>query len=100
MRNKIPHFTIFLQSKRWGHPPLQIKEVIVSIQCVVEDAAYLKTLLSEPYNKEHIKMKTYVPQGLFRMAGEEVYKHSLHTHNECIASIAAVTILGLHKDAM
>eukprot|EP00957_Ditylum_brightwellii_P019410 1464591-Ditylum_brightwellii.AAC.1 len=100
MGNKIPHFTIFLQSKRWGQPPLQIKAVVVSIQCAVEDVAYLKILLLEVYNKEHIKMGTYVPQGLFRMVGEEVYKHHLCVHNKYVVSITAVTIVGMHKDAM
>eukprot|EP00957_Ditylum_brightwellii_P013912 1049826-Ditylum_brightwellii.AAC.1 len=45
-------------------------------------------------------MGTVVPQGLFRMAGEEVYKHYLCMHNEYVASITAVVIVGLHKDAI
>eukprot|EP00957_Ditylum_brightwellii_P118211 9016472-Ditylum_brightwellii.AAC.1 len=98
--NKILHFTIFLQSKKWGQPPLQIEAIVVSIQCAVEDAACLTTLLSEVYNKDLIKVGTYVLQGLFRMAGEEVHKHHLRAHNEYVASITAVVIVGMHKDTM
>eukprot|EP00957_Ditylum_brightwellii_P088486 6738983-Ditylum_brightwellii.AAC.1 len=99
MGNKIPHFAIFLQSKKWGQPPLPIEAMVISIQCAVEDTAYIKTLLSEASNKELIKVGTYVPQGLFRMAGEEVYKHHLQAHNDYVASITAVAIVGMHKDA-
>eukprot|EP00957_Ditylum_brightwellii_P097643 7436260-Ditylum_brightwellii.AAC.1 len=74
--------------------------MVVLIQYALEDAAYLKTLLSKAYNKDHTKVETYVLQGLFRMTGEEVYKHHLQEHNEYMASITAVAIVGMHKDAM
>eukprot|EP00957_Ditylum_brightwellii_P111981 8539612-Ditylum_brightwellii.AAC.1 len=76
------------------------KENLLPTCCAAEDAPYMKTLLSAAYEQKLIKLGLFVPQGLFRMAGEGAYKYHLRSHNEYINNTTLVAVVGLHRDAM
>eukprot|EP00957_Ditylum_brightwellii_P146376 11144888-Ditylum_brightwellii.AAC.1 len=86
--------------KGWGEAPNRTESWVVIIQSATEDTAYLKTLLSAVYDNQMMSKGNFVPQGMVKIAGEEVYKQALRNHNEYITSITATAIKGLHKDAL
>eukprot|EP00957_Ditylum_brightwellii_P091525 6969617-Ditylum_brightwellii.AAC.1 len=63
--------------KCWGEATKRIESWVMIIQSAAEDAAYLKTLLSEVYKKILKKKGNFIPQGMVKIAGEEAFKQSL-----------------------
>eukprot|EP00957_Ditylum_brightwellii_P187094 14249434-Ditylum_brightwellii.AAC.1 len=79
--NLLPTFGMYNGSKKWGLNHNRVKAYVVNIQCATEDAPYMKTLSSAAYKQKLISLGLFMPQGLFRMAGEGVYKYQLRSHN-------------------
>eukprot|EP00957_Ditylum_brightwellii_P165255 12581988-Ditylum_brightwellii.AAC.1 len=100
MTNTIPHFKVFIQNKSWGPPSHRLEVRWPVIKCAVQDGGYIKTLLSKAYEQGLIKLGKFIPQGYHRMAGKEAFKDQLHTNDEYVKSRTAVTILGMHPDAL
>eukprot|EP00957_Ditylum_brightwellii_P002388 183107-Ditylum_brightwellii.AAC.1 len=99
-QNTLPKFILYISTKKWGPMHDRVEALVVIIQCTVENAPYLKTILSAAYKQGLIKCGTFVPQGFHRMAGEEEFKNKLHSHNEYVKLVTSVKIFGLTLDAM
>eukprot|EP00957_Ditylum_brightwellii_P025728 1947110-Ditylum_brightwellii.AAC.1 len=91
---------MYTVSKKWGPHHDRVEAYIVNIQCATDDAPYMKTLLSAVYEQQLINMGVFVPQGLFRITGEEAHKYQLRAHNKYVSSTTLVAIAGMHRDAM
>eukprot|EP00957_Ditylum_brightwellii_P123181 9392025-Ditylum_brightwellii.AAC.1 len=91
---------MYTGSKKWGPHHDRVEAYVVNIQCVAEDALYTKTLLSATYEQQLISIGAFIPQGLFRITGEEAYKYHLRAHNKYISSTTLVAIVGMHCNAM
>eukprot|EP00957_Ditylum_brightwellii_P187165 14255169-Ditylum_brightwellii.AAC.1 len=98
--NSVPKFIIYVESKKYGAMHARVEALVVIIQCTVENAPYIKTLISAVYEQSLIKVGTFVPQGFHRMAGEEEYKDKLRKHNAYVESATSVNFFGLSKDAL
>jgi hypothetical protein len=98
--NTIPHFKVFIQSKTWGPPSNRLEVRWATVECAAQDGGYIKTLLSKAYEQGLITIGKFISQGYHRMAGEEAYKDQLRALNEYVKSRTAVTIIGLHPDAL
>eukprot|EP00957_Ditylum_brightwellii_P079816 6069965-Ditylum_brightwellii.AAC.1 len=99
-KNTIPNFLLLVQNRRWGQPPSRVEATVIVIQCAAKDASYMKTLLSTACNKGIMDAGVFVPQGVYRIVGKEMYKQKLHEHNKYFTNITTVANKVMHKNAV
>eukprot|EP00957_Ditylum_brightwellii_P183978 14014028-Ditylum_brightwellii.AAC.1 len=62
--------------------------------------AYCPGVLLAAYKSGMKDCGVFVPQGLYQIVGEDIYKQKLQEHNEYTTTITSVAVLGLHRDAV
>eukprot|EP00957_Ditylum_brightwellii_P018431 1386682-Ditylum_brightwellii.AAC.1 len=99
-KNTIPNFLLLVQNRCWRQPPTRREVTVTAIQCAAKNALYTKTLLLAAYKTRTKDCGVFVPQELYQIVGEDIYKQKLQEQNECVTTITAVAVSGLHNDAV
>ncbi len=92
----IPTFQLEPGVKKWG----KIQTEVLRVTCSVDDANYVKYLLSKVGEMDHLDQGLFVPEGLHLMAGKEVVSQILSEQRDFLAKITSIQLEGLSLDDM
>ncbi len=92
----IPTFQLEPGIKKWG----KIQTEVLRVTCSVDDANYVKYLLSKVGEMDHLDQGLFVPEGLHLMAGKEVVSQILSEQKDFLANITSIQLEGLSLEDM
>eukprot|EP00957_Ditylum_brightwellii_P209426 15361716-Ditylum_brightwellii.AAC.1 len=93
--NYITNINLAPAIKRFGGEGSRIKAKVLAIDYKVDDAEYLKTLLTTAYSKLGHISGQLVPHGIHLLEGSETYKNLLQGQNQFTNKHTALVVEGL-----
>ncbi len=82
--------------RKWG----EIQVEVLSIQCCIDDAQYLKCLLVEASSQGLFSQGLFVPTGLHLIEGKEVVMSLLREQQDFIKQVTSVQVEGISSKDM
>ena len=86
---KVPQFAVYTAVRKWG----QIQTEVISLECVREQAQYMKHIISAAVEQKCLDGCLFVPIGIHLMKSSDVLSNLLRQHNQTIAALIWLPIL-------
>ena len=91
----VPNFHLSKKDYAFGNGKLRIATTVLQVNCPVDDAKYLKTLMSDTFLNKYMERGTFIPSGLHLITDTATLKQKLSDHNVFLAECENIPIVGL-----
>eukprot|EP00978_Attheya_sp_CCMP212_P041154 scaffold232309_cov46-Attheya_sp.AAC.3 len=91
----VPNFHLSKKDYAFGNEKLRIATTVIQVNCPVDDAKYLKTLMADTFLNKYMDRGTFIPAGLHLIADTATLKQKLSDHNAFLADAVNISIVGL-----
>ena len=95
-RQRVPNFHLENSTRKWGG----VKVEVISLHCQMEDAKYVKYILSEASTQGLVSKGTFVPSGIHLMEGKEIMTRLLQEHQEFLQNVTSFQMSGISYNEM
>eukprot|EP00978_Attheya_sp_CCMP212_P038207 scaffold187188_cov83-Attheya_sp.AAC.1 len=91
----VPSFHLSKKDYAFGNGKLRIATTVIQVNCPVDDAKYLKTLMADTFLNKYMDRGTFIPAGLHLITDTATLKQKLSDHNAFLADAVNIPIVGL-----
>jgi hypothetical protein len=91
----VPPFHLSKKAYAFGNGKLRVETTLLQVNCAVDDAKYLKTLLAETFTHIWSDQGQFIPAGLHLITDTATLKQKLSDNNDYLKEVKSIAVVGL-----